>query len=213
MQVRAGLAQEWVNQNHDGLAQKAGCPQEKLNEVLELFFFAICKLEWCPHRSMALGLTLPTLLCDTLAHWETTYISGSRCSSYLWPGIYTSRSGLNINTSWYQQVRSKVSLCTFACASTANLILVIGTSLSQNYIQIYIVIYSYVSIVWIICKGLRKDCRTGQSQKKLCIDIMYNFMNYVRIILYMQRPVQGLQIWCWWLEPVSVVWQVIVFQR
>ena len=79
-------------------------------------------------------------------------------------------------------------------------------------------IYSYVSIVSIICKGLRKDCRTGignwhQSQKKLCIDIMYNFMNYVRIILYMQRPVQGLQIWCWWLEPVSVVWQVIVFQR
>ena len=84
--------------------------------------------------------------------------------------------------------------------------------------KLYTDIYSYVSIVWIICKGLRKDCRTGvgnwhQSQKKLCIDIMYNFMNYVRIILYMQRPVQGLQIWCWWLEPVSVVWQVIVFQR
>ena len=90
------------------------------------------------------------------------------------PGIYTSRSSLNIIHSWYQQVRSKVLLC----------------SLSQHYIHYYIqiyidtyrYIYSYMSIVWIICKGLRKDCRTGvgnwhQSQKKLCIDIMYNFMN------------------------------------
>ena len=33
LQVRSGLAEEWINQNHDGLAQKAGCPQEKLNEV------------------------------------------------------------------------------------------------------------------------------------------------------------------------------------
>ena len=33
LQVRGGLAEEWVNQNHDGLAQKAGCPQDKLNEV------------------------------------------------------------------------------------------------------------------------------------------------------------------------------------
>ena len=33
LQVRGGLAEEWINQNHDGLAQKAGCPQEKLNEV------------------------------------------------------------------------------------------------------------------------------------------------------------------------------------
>ena len=31
--VNKGLVQEWVQQNHDGLPQKAGCPQEVLNEI------------------------------------------------------------------------------------------------------------------------------------------------------------------------------------
>ena len=31
---RAGLVQEWVQLNYDGLAQKAGCPQEALMEVM-----------------------------------------------------------------------------------------------------------------------------------------------------------------------------------
>ena len=31
--VHKGLVQEWVQQNHDGLPQKAGCPQEVLNEI------------------------------------------------------------------------------------------------------------------------------------------------------------------------------------
>ena len=46
LQVRSGLAEEWINQNHDGLAQKAGCPQEKLNEVFigRIIHSVICKL-------------------------------------------------------------------------------------------------------------------------------------------------------------------------
>ena len=31
--VHKGLIAEWVQLNHDGLAQKAGCPQEKVNEI------------------------------------------------------------------------------------------------------------------------------------------------------------------------------------
>ena len=46
LQVRSGLAEEWINQNHDGLAQKAGCPQHKLNEVFieHIIHLAICEL-------------------------------------------------------------------------------------------------------------------------------------------------------------------------
>ena len=33
---RAGLVQEWVQLNYDGLAQKAGCPQEALMEVMTM---------------------------------------------------------------------------------------------------------------------------------------------------------------------------------
>ena len=31
--VRCGLVQEWLTTNYDGLAQKAGCPQEKVAEL------------------------------------------------------------------------------------------------------------------------------------------------------------------------------------
>merc|ERR1712185_576091 len=31
--ARAGFIHEWIQQNHDGLPQKAGFPQEKINEV------------------------------------------------------------------------------------------------------------------------------------------------------------------------------------
>merc|ERR1712216_1096849 len=30
---RENLVHSWVQQNHDGLPQKAGCPQEKINEI------------------------------------------------------------------------------------------------------------------------------------------------------------------------------------
>ena len=30
--------QEWVQLNYDGLAQKAGCPQEALMEVVAIYF-------------------------------------------------------------------------------------------------------------------------------------------------------------------------------
>lgn len=35
---KRGHLKEWVQQNHDGLAQKAGYPQEKLNEILGSWF-------------------------------------------------------------------------------------------------------------------------------------------------------------------------------
>merc|ERR1711968_283978 len=35
---RKGLLHGWVQQNHDGLPQKAGCPQEKLNEIHGAWF-------------------------------------------------------------------------------------------------------------------------------------------------------------------------------
>jgi NAD-dependent SIR2 family protein deacetylase len=31
--VRAGMIHSWIQQNHDGLPQKAGCPQEAINEI------------------------------------------------------------------------------------------------------------------------------------------------------------------------------------
>lgn len=31
--IRQGLVQSWQQQNHDGLPQKAGCPQDKINEI------------------------------------------------------------------------------------------------------------------------------------------------------------------------------------
>ena len=31
--VKAGAIHHWVQQNHDGLAQKAGCPQEAITEI------------------------------------------------------------------------------------------------------------------------------------------------------------------------------------
>lgn len=34
----AGLLHSWVQQNHDGLPQKAGFPQEKINEVHGAWF-------------------------------------------------------------------------------------------------------------------------------------------------------------------------------
>jgi len=35
---RAGYLKYWIQQNHDGLPQKAGCPQEKINEIHGAWF-------------------------------------------------------------------------------------------------------------------------------------------------------------------------------
>merc|ERR1711976_542376 len=78
--VRENLIHSWIQQNHDGLPQKAGCPQHRINEIHGAWF----------DSSNPVGNDAGTLR-DDLYHW----MQDSAKTADLVIALGTSLSGLN----------------------------------------------------------------------------------------------------------------------
>ena len=69
--VQEGLIHSWIQQNHDGLPQKAGVPQEKINEIHARHTQPAIACEFqagsdrLPFDCRAPGMTLRTLSSST----------------------------------------------------------------------------------------------------------------------------------------------------